>query len=187
MEEVWKPVKVDGAESELLVSSLGRVKHVSYLGGLGWHGGKKRMISNKILNPSDNGNGYKYITVQVGKQRKHLYVHRLVAETFLPKVEGKEYVNHIDYNRGNNEANNLEWCTVSENLMHSSKRMQHPKPNARVGKYGRAIKRRPHGFEVNVYHARKQYYCGTYKTVEEAEKARDAKYAELGVNYKDWE
>lgn len=48
-------------------------------------------------------------------------VHRLVAEAFLPKVEGKTHVNHKDGNKLNNHIDNLEWCTNAENHAHKMK------------------------------------------------------------------
>ena len=54
------------------------------------------------------------IPSQGNKQCKR-YVHRLVAEAFIPNPEGKREVNHIDGNKLNNEASNLEWVTSSEN------------------------------------------------------------------------
>ncbi len=52
-----------------------------------------------------------------GKRKMH-YVHRLVANAFCKKSEGKNYVNHKDLNRNNNNASNLEWVTPKENANH---------------------------------------------------------------------
>lgn len=46
-------------------------------------------------------------------------VHRLVANAFIPKLEGKDYINHIDGNRLNNHVSNLEWCDHTENNNHA--------------------------------------------------------------------
>ena len=53
--------------------------------------------------------------------QKLFKVHRLVAEYFLPKVEGKNIVNHIDGNKTNCDVSNLEWCTLQENSIHAIK------------------------------------------------------------------
>lgn len=50
-----------------------------------------------------------------------LKAHRLVAKHFLSKVEGKEFVNHIDENKQNNHFLNLEWCTQRENINHGTR------------------------------------------------------------------
>lgn len=58
-----------------------------------------------------------YLRTQIaGKTR---LVHRLVALTFVPSDVGKDFVNHKDGNKQNNQANNLEWCTRSENMKHA--------------------------------------------------------------------
>lgn len=49
------------------------------------------------------------------------YVHRLLAETFIPKIEGKNIVDHIDRNRINNNLQNLRWLSQQENRINSTK------------------------------------------------------------------
>lgn len=45
-----------------------------------------------------------------------MYVHRLVAELFVPNPDNKPEIDHIDTNKLNNNANNLHWVTRKENL-----------------------------------------------------------------------
>jgi len=66
---------------------------------------------------SDQG----YALARLSKPRSVARVHRLVAEAFVPNPEGKPSVNHIDCNRSNNHAENLEWCTQLENIRHSDR------------------------------------------------------------------
>lgn len=58
---------------------------------------------------------YKYVNLRKDEQRKLIRVHRLVALAFLPAVEGKAFVDHIDRDKMNNNASNLRWATASEN------------------------------------------------------------------------
>ena len=45
--------------------------------------------------------------------------HRLVAQLFIPNINGKPCINHIDGNKKNNHVNNLEWCSHKENTRHA--------------------------------------------------------------------
>lgn len=62
-----------------------------------------------------HSHGYMRVTIY-GKDE---YVHRLVANYFVPNPNGYSEVNHIDGNKENNCADNLEWCTRSQNNRHA--------------------------------------------------------------------
>lgn len=76
----------------------------------------------KVLLEDTNSVGYKRITLCKGGVPYRVFVHRLVAEHFVPNPDGFKYVNHIDGDRTNNEASNLEWCTASYNVTDGWKR-----------------------------------------------------------------
>ena len=84
------------------------------------YGRVRRISTGKILK---GGNHKRYITVALHSNgiRSDRYVHRLVAQAFIPNdnPEEKKYVNHLDHNIQNNHVENLEWCTSSENARHS--------------------------------------------------------------------
>lgn len=80
-------------------------------------------LTSKIKTPTSNltGKGYLYIDLWKSGEKYRKYIHRLVAEAFIPNPENKPYINHIDGNPRNNNVNNLEWCTPLENVEHASK------------------------------------------------------------------
>lgn len=65
--------------------------------------------------------GYYVVNLDLGGGRKRHFVHRLVAEAFIPKIVGKEYINHKNCNKKDNRVDNLEWCTIQENNTHAYK------------------------------------------------------------------
>ena len=84
--------------------------------------GKRRKLKQTNLGRASNQFGRQYLRVGLyhggGKQKKYL-VHRLVAIAFIPKIEGKNCVNHINEIKNDNRVENLEWCTHKENWHHS--------------------------------------------------------------------
>lgn len=70
----------------------------------------------RSLKGSENSCGY--LRVQIGSSSNKKFIHRLIAETFLPLVAGKSVVNHKNGLKHDNAAKNLEWVTQSENDLH---------------------------------------------------------------------
>lgn len=67
-----------------------------------------------------------YLRTQFGGKTRT--IHRVVAIAYLPKIEGKEFVNHKDGNKQNNAVENLEWCTRKENARHAYDHGLHQPP-----------------------------------------------------------
>ncbi len=57
-------------------------------------------------------NGYAQLMLYINKKMRFFYVHRIVAELFVPNPEGYKFVKHKDGNRFNNDATNLEWAPL---------------------------------------------------------------------------
>lgn len=89
----------------------------------------------KKLKPRKTKNGYYIIGLHKNKKCHERYIHRLVAEVFVPNPENKPQVNHIDGNKLNNRVTNLEWATAKENITHSfCKLKRRPTMLGRFGK-----------------------------------------------------
>lgn len=81
---------------------------------------KGRVISNtgrhpRLLKQQDNGKGYYFVDLWNEDGHKQVTVHRLVAEHFVDKIKGKDFIDHIDGNSKNNIYTNLRWVTKKEN------------------------------------------------------------------------
>lgn len=115
--ENWKDVK--GYEGIYMISSEGRLKSISRYVINNINGGK-RFLPEKILSRKKvNSSGYINTNLNLMGKETHVYLHRLVAEHFIPKIEGKNFVNHINGIKTDNRVENLEWCTEKENIQHS--------------------------------------------------------------------
>jgi hypothetical protein len=107
MSEVWKDIK--GYEGIYQVSNKGRVKRIKVSTG----------ANLRTIRPSLSA-GYPAVGLHKNDKRERFYVHRLVAEAFIPNPENKPQVNHKDGNKRNPVSSNLEWCTSKENYVHAA-------------------------------------------------------------------
>ncbi|MBU3205161.1 NUMOD4 motif-containing HNH endonuclease [Clostridium algidicarnis] len=115
--EKWRDV--NGYEGFYQISNYGKAKSLDRV--VFCKTGKTRKIKGKVLILINDKDGYKEINMSKNGKVRHGKVHRLVAEAFLEKIEGKNEVNHKDGNKANNEVGNLEWCNASENTAHAVK------------------------------------------------------------------
>ena len=74
-------------------------------------------IKKKITLQYDK-DGYLACGLYKNKKRYYLRVHRLVAETYIPSIDNKPHINHINGIKCDNRIENLEWCTITENINH---------------------------------------------------------------------
>ena len=111
MEEVWKDI--EGYEGLYQVSNLGRVKgindYMKYKSG--------RILTQYLM---DRGKGYYKVWLYKNTKRKMCYVHRLVAQAFIPNPNNYPDINHKDENSRNNVVENLEWCTEAYNMSYGT-------------------------------------------------------------------
>lgn len=96
--ETWKPITDYVGLYE--VSSEGRVRNVK---------------TGKILKPKNNRRGYLFVGLHKNGAVKNRYIHRLVAQAFIPNPNKLPEVNHKDEIKANNNLDNLEWVSHRDN------------------------------------------------------------------------
>ena len=128
MSEEWRDVV--GYEGRYQVSSMGRVKSLVRKDCLG------RTVKERILKPGVPKDGYPIVGLNAGGKQKMFSIHRLVCQAFHENPDNKPCVNHIDENKTNNCASNLEWCTYEENNNHGTHNERMAKARSKpVGQY----------------------------------------------------
>ncbi len=104
-------------------------------------------------NKIDSKSGYEHICLRHNSKTITKSVHRIIAKTFIPNPENKPEINHIDFNRSNNNMSNLEWVTRSENMIHSVERLNNNaketivfKDNIEIARFASATKALANGY-----------------------------------------
>jgi len=159
MEEEWKQLD----DTKYQVSNLGRVR--SSKTHRGWVR-KDSVPEWKILKPGASAVGYHTVAIDGTTTN----IHSLVAHLFLPPpTEEQTQIDHIDRNRANNVVSNLRWCTPRENMFNKPK---HDDPMYAITEcsYNKTQWR----VQLPTGEAGKTIHIGIFKTIEEAQTARDA-------------
>ena len=117
MDEIW--IEIVDTDGRYSISNYGNVR--ANWSDIPQRGLKHRIKIDKIkqLQPWKHSTGYMRVALGRGVYR---YVHRLVAQSFLPNPENASQVDHIDGNRTNNSVLNLRWVTAKQNAAYGGER-----------------------------------------------------------------
>ena len=136
------------------VSDLGQVRNIK---------------TQRILKPWRKGNYHGCNIIGFAKKPK-VYIHHVVARTFLPAPTDKCEIDHIDRNRYNNAASNLRWVSSSENQRNKNPRTEPNKHNKLGHQYIHVYKGK---FKVLIHNLRVGYYYSLHDTLNAAIESRD--------------
>jgi hypothetical protein len=149
--EQWRPVV--GFEGLYEISSFGRIKSL-----------KCNRI--KFLSVAKGLNRYCNVTLMKEKKKYTVFIHRALGIAFLPRIEGKDTIDHIDRNPSNNHISNLRWADSTEQNInkehYSNTNEKNISQNINSGNFHLVIRR----YKTTLVNA-------AFSTLEEAIAARD--------------
>ncbi len=126
-EEHW--ADIEGWEGIYQISDKGRLKSF------------KKNKQGKILSNKNSKGDYLSVVLRCGEKNRSVRVHVLVAEAFIPNPHGYPEIDHIDGNKQNNWAENLEWVSHAENLRRDAQR--NPSRMAGTNRHNKSAKVTP--------------------------------------------
>ena len=116
IKELWKPIK--NYEDLYEVSNKGNIKSIRrYIKS---NHNNTRLQEEILRKLTLTNKGYLSVRLCKNSKYKTFLVHRLVAEAFIPNTYNYPEINHLDENKTNNNANNLEWCSHDYNIKYST-------------------------------------------------------------------
>jgi hypothetical protein len=161
--EIWKDIL--GFEGLYQISNYGNVKSCKRLVNAIY--GSQRFVNERLLSLGKDKDGYLMAILCKEGTKKTVKIHRLVADSFIEKIDGKNLVNHIDSQKSNNIFTNLEWVSSLENICHSKSKLKSS------SKYiGVSYNKKDNAFRVHIFINGKNVYLGSSKNEEEAYKKR---------------
>lgn len=115
MTENWLPIP--GYEGLYEVSNQGQVRSIPRI----IEASNRRMmpVTGGLMGLHEDMHGYPRVILVKKRRKQFRFVHRLVAEQFIPNPDNKPFINHLDGVKTSNVVSNLAWVTASENMQHA--------------------------------------------------------------------
>jgi len=121
----------------------------------------------RFLKPYLNKDGYYKVDLVKDGKKKTFRIHRLFALYYLPLVDGKDIVDHIDRDKTNNDISNLRWVNHSENKINTGVYKNNKLGHKHIGLT------KCNTYKVQIRRNHKFVYNKTFKTLDEAIIGRD--------------
>lgn len=169
MDEVWKNIDLN-----YQVSNLGNVKSVDRI--VVRTDGRKQPRIGKMLKQNININGYKVVKIY----QKWKYVHRLIAEQFIPNSDNLPIIDHKDGNKTNNDINNLRWCNHKQNQYNRKQQ----KSKSGIKNVQLCVRKTITYYQVRFNVDGKNKYFGTFNNFKDAEEKAKQIRQELHKDFK---
>jgi hypothetical protein len=112
---MWTPI--ENYDCYYFINKQGQIRsrnrYISY------GNGRRRFVEGRIMKTRVNNCGYVEVRLSIGGFSKTYFIHRLMAQHYIPNPGGKPYINHKNGIKTDNRIENLEWVTHSENMKHA--------------------------------------------------------------------
>lgn len=132
--------------------------------------------TKRILKSHIDKDGYYKVILSYTKPQKHKFIHRLLANAFVPNPDNLPYVDHIDRDKKNNLLTNLRWVNRTQNNQNTDTRGQSGYKGVFLKKSKFNLKK---PYEVYINYNKTRFFVGAFSTPEEAAIAYNKKAYEI--------